>query len=81
MNDELDKVIIPKLEAGIYEHYKGNKYEVIGVALHSETLVSMVVYRPLYETKAPLWVRPYEMFVENIEIDGVVRKRFKKVDN
>lgn len=77
--DHLDQVVIPELEPGTYEHYKGNKYDVVGVALHSETLEPMVAYRPLYETKAPLWVRPYDMFVGTVEIDGKVVKRFTKV--
>jgi len=79
-HDELDDVVLPEIEAGLYEHYKGNRYEVLGVALHSETLEPQVVYRPLYETKAPLWVRPYDMFVEDVEIDGKMVPRFRKID-
>lgn len=79
MTDELDKIEIPRIEPGVYEHYKGGRYEVIGVALHSETLEPVVVYKPLYETKAKLWVRPYEMFVEKVEVDGSSRPRFEKV--
>lgn len=79
MIDELDMVEVPDIEPGEYIHYKNLRYEVIGVALHSETLEPMVVYRPLYETKAPLWVRPYDMFVGTVEIDGKTMKRFKKV--
>lgn len=77
--DELDDVEIPFIVPGIYLHYKNLKYEVLGVALHSETLEPMVVYRPLYETKAPLWVRPYDMFVETIEVDGKKVPRFRKL--
>lgn len=81
MTDELDAVVVPKIETGVYEHYKGKRYEVIGVALHSETLEPMVVYRPLYETRAPLWVRPYDMFVGEVEVevDGKRVKRFQKI--
>lgn len=67
------------LKLGKYRHYKGKDYEVIGVAKHSETMEDLVVYRPLYETPYPLWVRPLAMFSENIEIDGVVVPRFQYV--
>lgn len=79
MIDELDSVEVPFIEPGIYLHYKNLKYEVVGTALHSETLEPMVVYRPLYETRAPLWVRPYTMFTENVVIDDVEMPRFRKV--
>lgn len=49
------------LKEGLYRHYKGTYYEVIGVAKHSETLEEVVVYRPLYGERG-LWVRPLEMF-------------------
>lgn len=65
-----------EIKLGEYEHYKGNHYEVLGVARHSETLEYLVVYRALYGEQA-LWVRPYEMFIENVEIDGSVLPRFK----
>lgn len=80
-HDELDDVVIPEIVPGIYEHYKGNRYEVIGVALHSETLEPMVVYRPLYETKASLWVRPYAMFVGTVEVDGTTKPRFQIIQS
>jgi hypothetical protein len=80
MADELEKVELPELETGTYEHYKGNRYEVLGVALHSESLEPLVVYKPLYETKAPLWVRPYAMFVEDVDVDGMIMPRFRKTD-
>lgn len=51
------------LKPGLYRHYKGKHYEVIGVAKHSETAESLVVYRPLYGERG-LWVRPLEMFIE-----------------
>lgn len=79
-SDELDKVVIPELEKGIYEHYKGNRYEVMGVALHSESLEPIVVYKPLHETKAPLWARPYEMFIGTVALDGAEVPRFRKID-
>ncbi len=53
---------------GIYKHYKGNNYEVIGVAKHSETLEDMVVYKTLYDNPiSKLWVRPKDMFEENVD--------------
>mgnify|MGYP000461561505 FL=1 len=65
---------------GLYRHYKGGQYEVIGTARHSETLEPMTVYRALYGAHG-LWVRPAAMFSETIEINGVVRPRFEKVQD
>ncbi len=59
----------------IYDHYKGNKYEVIGTATHSETLEELVVYRALYGSNK-LWVRPLDMFFEHVEVAGELRPRF-----
>jgi len=64
---------------GKYRHYKGNLYEVIGVARHSETLEEMVVYRALYG-EGGLWVRPLGMFLESVEIDGKTVPRFAYVE-
>jgi hypothetical protein len=69
---------LPDIALGRYRHYKGGEYEVIGVARHSETLEPMVVYRPLYNDTG-LWVRPHGMFIGQIEIDGVLRRRFEPV--
>ncbi len=63
------------IKAGRYRHYKGNYYDVIGVARHSETEQALVVYRPQYGDKG-LWVRPLEMFTETVEVDGSVKPRF-----
>lgn len=63
------------IKAGIYRHFKGNKYEVLGVAKHSETLEEMVVYRALYG-EFGLWVRPASMWEEQVERDGKVYTRF-----
>jgi hypothetical protein len=63
---------------GRYRHYKGNEYEVIGIAKHSETLEPMVVYRPLYG-EGGLWVRPAAMFAENVTIDGKTQPRFTRI--
>lgn len=62
---------------GLYRHYKGNLYEVVGTARHSETLEPMTVYRALYGEHG-LWVRPAAMFAEQVTIDGVLRPRFEK---
>jgi hypothetical protein len=66
-----------ELEQGIYQHYKGNKYEVLMTARHSETEEWMVVYKTLYGNES-IWVRPYDMFVEKVEVDGVLVPRFEK---
>ncbi|MDH5465090.1 MAG: DUF1653 domain-containing protein [Thiovulaceae bacterium] len=67
------------IENGIYEHYKGNKYEVIGLAKHSETEEELVVYRQLYDDHA-LWVRPLAMFIEEVIVVGKTEKRFKLIE-
>ena len=64
------------LKIGIYEHYKGNKYEVIGVGFYSETLQEVVIYKAMYEENN-LWARPLEMFLENVDVDGKMVPRFK----
>lgn len=71
---------MPALDPGVYEHYKGEKYEVIGVSLDTETLQPMVVYKPLYGTKISLWARPYDMFISTVDIAGETVPRFKKVE-
>lgn len=70
------------VKLGIYEHYKGKKYRVIGVAKHSETLEDMVVYEALYENKtSKLWIRLIEMFLEDIKINNKTIPRFKYLFN
>jgi len=66
------------LKLGKYRHYKGNNYEVIGVAKHSETQEELVVYRALYG-EGGLWARPLKMFTENVEVDGKVVPRFEYI--
>ena len=63
------------MKSGRYRHYKGNEYVVIGVARHSETDEELVVYRPDYGEQR-LWVRPKEMFLETVEVDGQQVPRF-----
>lgn len=67
------------MKKGIYEHYKGNRYELIDIANHSETLEKMVVYRALYG-KMELWVRPLSMWNEEVVVDGKQVKRFTFVE-
>lgn len=66
------------LKLGIYEHYKGLRYQLLSIARHSETLEEMVVYQALYGDRG-VWVRPLNMFVETVEIDGKEIPRFKRV--
>jgi hypothetical protein len=69
------------MQTGIYEHYKGKRYEVIGIARHSETLEEQVVYKALYSSPDfgtnALWVRPRAMFEEEVEVRGKLVKRFR----
>lgn len=67
-----------EIKIGKYRHFKGNEYEVIGIAKHSETLAEMVVYRALYGDGG-IWVRPVEMWNEMVERDGKVFKRFEYI--
>jgi hypothetical protein len=67
--------LLPSIPLGRYRHYKGGEYEVLGVARHSETHEPMVIYRPLYN-QSGLWVRPYAMFCEQVEVNGQLRPRF-----
>lgn len=66
------------IKKGIYRHYKGNEYEVIGVAKHSETLEDMVVYKALYGDGG-IWVRPASMWNETVIKDGKEYKRFEYI--
>ncbi|MBQ5357356.1 MAG: DUF1653 domain-containing protein [Oscillospiraceae bacterium] len=63
------------IKPGKYRHFKGNEYEVIGTAKHSETMEEMVVYRALYG-EFGLWVRPASMWEETVERDGKTYQRF-----
>lgn len=63
---------------GIYQHYKGKKYLVLGVARHTETAELLVLYVALYEhEESQLWVRPLAMFIDEVEVDGKSQPRFK----
>ena len=63
---------------GVYRHYKGNQYEVIGFAKHSETLEDMVIYKALYGDGGT-WVRPLLMWENLIDVDGKAVKRFEYI--
>lgn len=67
-----------EVKLGKYRHFKGNEYEVIGIAKNSETLEEFVVYKALYGNY-DLWIRPIEMFTETIEKDGIKQERFKYI--
>jgi hypothetical protein len=66
------------IRRGLYRHYKGNLYRVVGQALHSETLEPLVVYRALYGERR-LWVRPAAMFAEKVVVDGRETPRFEYI--
>lgn len=71
-----------EIEKGRYRHAKsGQLYEVIGVALQTETSEQLIVYRPLYDSDYEIFARPYEMFTARVEIDGKSHLRFEKIDN
>jgi hypothetical protein len=70
---------LPPAEPGMYRHYRGGQYEVLGVARHSETLQPLVLYRPLSGNADGWWVRPYTMFFESVEVDGLSRPRFERL--
>jgi hypothetical protein len=65
-----------EIKPGRYRHFKGNEYQVLGVATHSETGEAMVVYRPLYGSGG-LWVRPAAMWEQWVERDGWSGPRFQ----
>lgn len=66
---------------GIYQHYKGQKYKVLGIVKHSETLETMVLYEALYENElGQLWVRPLDMFIGVLNVGGKEVKRFRQIE-
>ena len=68
------------IKPGRYRHFKGNEYEVLFVARHSETLEDMVVYEPL-DGSTGYWVRPASMWNETVHVDGKVVPRFAKIED
>lgn len=67
-----------EIRSGRYRHFKGNEYEVLYVAHHSETMEDMVVYRALYG-EGEVWVRPASMWFDTVERDGVTYQRFTEI--
>ena len=68
-----------EIKTGKYRHFKGNEYEVIGIAKHSETLEEMVIYRALYGDGG-YWVRPAHMWNEEVTRDGKTFPRFELIE-
>jgi hypothetical protein len=69
-----------QIQKGLYEHYKGKRYEVLDVAIHTETNEPMVIYKALYKGDFPegqLWARPLKMFKENVTVNGKSMPRFR----
>ena len=66
------------LKKGIYQHYKGNLYQVFSIATHSETEEILVVYQCLYGDYS-MWVRPLSMFCETVIVNGEQKERFRLV--
>lgn len=65
------------VKGGLYRHYKNKMYRAVDVVRHSETLEELVLYEALYENKlGKLWVRPLQMFLEDIELEGKQMPRF-----
>jgi len=67
------------LPLGLYRHYKGGEYRVMGVARHSETEELLVVYQPQYGERE-WWVRPLSMFTEQVKIEGRLIPRFQHIE-
>jgi hypothetical protein len=69
----------------IYRHYKWKNYEVLWTALHSETLEKLVIYKALYNSKEfwneSIWIRPFNMFNEEIEFEWKIVERFRHIEN
>ncbi len=78
MTDNTDNLpALIETPPGLYRHYKGLMYEVVGTARHSESLEPMTLYRALYGERG-LWVRPAGMFNEEVVIEGVRQPRFAR---
>ncbi len=69
---------VKEIQPGRYRHFKGNEYEVIAIARHTETTEVVVVYRALYGDHG-IWVRPADMWCETVERDGRTFRRFEKI--
>lgn len=76
MSDVQDR---PLLEPGMYRHYKGNEYNVIGVGKDTETEEWVVIYQPRYTSEIAYWVRPYAMFTDTVLLEQGNVPRFLKI--
>ena len=74
-DDDLPPLI--ETPPGLYRHYKGGQYRVLGTVRHSETLAPMTLYQALYGQQG-LWVRPAAMFTERVWVDGIEQPRFER---
>ena len=76
-------ILISHIQIGVYQHYKGGQYEVLGIGKHSENEELFVVYRPLYvhDEQIDFWIRPFRMFTEMVMVDGKEVPRFKRIDS
>lgn len=73
----MSKLVI-EIKLGIYRHYKGNLYQVLHIAKHSESEEELIVYRALYGDYG-VWVRPLAMFAETVAVNGEAVPRFKLI--
>jgi len=81
-SDEIDEQFdVPYIEADLYQHFKGNYYEVIGVGCHVDTHDYFVIYRSLYRrgTAPAIWLRGYKDFIGRVEVDGEIVPRFRRI--
>lgn len=78
MSSDPPRSLPPEPRPGLYRHYKGQKYRVLGIARHSETLEPLVVYQALYGERG-LWVRPAAMFTEVVATSGSSVLRFERI--
>ena len=76
--NDTDLSPLPFIQLGLYRHYKGGLYEVQGVVRHSETLQPMVLYQALYGQRG-FWVRPFDMFLESVQVAGRTVSRFTRI--
>lgn len=71
--------IVSDVTPGVYRHYKGNRYRVLSLAHHSETLEELVIYEAI-DTDTGVWARPLSMWSETVIVNGVTMRRFERVD-
>ncbi|MFA5987354.1 MAG: DUF1653 domain-containing protein [Candidatus Paceibacterota bacterium] len=81
LHEKREKIILDKTNwpvPGIYKHYKGGEYDLVGVAKYSETLEDVVIYRARYDDKI-LWARPLKMFLDKVLVEGKLVPRFSLI--